>query len=316
MPSIQMRAWCLTFWLEPKIKEGKPIRYAIYGKETCPDTGKLHWHGYIEFDKRMTMAGVKKLYDDKTIHVEVRKGTRDQAREYCRKLQPLPYPLQWEEFGDWELGGQGSRNDIKAVVELMEEKGADFDQIIMDNARIYCTHRNGLKDIQNIIIKRRLKKWREIKIHYLWGTTGTGKTMEAMKEGNATYKIHASHLRKGYWPKYMGEKKICIDEYDNQCPLPRLLGILDGHQYTAECKGGFVYAEWEEIWITSNLSPDELHPRAKPKHRAALFRRINGNGGGCIEMKHDVEMSDTQESEKSGKEEGEWLHGFFFPYEE
>lgn len=50
------------------------------------------------------MAAVKKILGDLSVHVEARRGSRDQARDYCFKEDPAPF-----EFGSFEAGGQGSR---------------------------------------------------------------------------------------------------------------------------------------------------------------------------------------------------------------
>lgn len=78
------RHYCITFYKKP-VHPIDTIKYAIYGEEICPTTGTIHWQTYIELDKAVRFAAVKKMYNDDTIHCEKRKGTRDQARTYCMK---------------------------------------------------------------------------------------------------------------------------------------------------------------------------------------------------------------------------------------
>jgi hypothetical protein len=87
------------------------------------------------------------------------------------------------------------------------------------------------------------------------------------------FKISGDALQ--WWDGYDGEKSILIDEYDNQIPITRLLNLLDGYHLRLPVKGGFTYAAWTKVIITTNLNPLELHPNAKQQHRAALHRRIN-----------------------------------------
>lgn len=51
----------------------------------------------------MRLAGLKKLLGDDTVHCEPRRGSRDQAREYCMKEDEEPF-----EYGTFD-NGQGSR---------------------------------------------------------------------------------------------------------------------------------------------------------------------------------------------------------------
>jgi len=114
------RAWCITLFIpddatpyvvekEPeedleKQFEGTPqgatnVRYAIWQREICPDTGRVHWQGYIEFASPQrptalkTAIGVRRGDQRQRplrsgeIHWERRRGTREQARDYCRKQE-------------------------------------------------------------------------------------------------------------------------------------------------------------------------------------------------------------------------------------
>ncbi len=100
------------------------------------------------------------------------------------------------------------------------------------------------------------------------GPTGTGKT-RACYDSDA-FMIHGDSL--DWWDGYCGEKTLVIDEYSNQISLTKLLGILDGYQLRLPIKGGFTYARWTTVKITTNLG--ELHEKAKWEHRCALERRV------------------------------------------
>lgn len=268
------RNYCITFFNEPKMKqiycddtEEYPIgieemRYIIIGEEICPKTKKKHWHAYVEFFKPKRIAGVKKLFKDLTIHCEKRRGTREQARDYCKKEQ------NYEEFGKW-ISGQGHRTDLEDIIEELQN-GKKLSEVMMENPKTYCRYRNGLKDIASNVTKNNSKEFRQLEVTLLTGPTGCGKTREAMK--NASYKIQGSQL--AWWQDYEGEESIIIDEYSNDIKITELLAILDGYQLRLNIKGSHTYANWTKVYITTNLKPDELHKDAKPAHKDALFRRI------------------------------------------
>lgn len=96
------RAWCSTFYL----RSGKLViadnpqsawRYAISQLEECPDTGRLHWQAYSEYQVPVRRASVPRDFEvleadgsrrpvgKSEFHGERRFGSRDQARDYCRK---------------------------------------------------------------------------------------------------------------------------------------------------------------------------------------------------------------------------------------
>ena len=234
----KVRHYCLTFFNEPKIKLPEGIRYAIYGEEIAPETGKKHWQTYIELYSPQRHSFIKKAYDDKTIHIEARQGTRDQAREYCMK------DGKWEEFGKW-IKGQGNRTDLEHIVERMKS-GTKINEIMMDHSFMYCKYRNGLKDIAAEISRKSIPNWRDIDVEIISGPTGVGKTRGAFETlGYDAYKIEGRNLK--WFQDYNGEKAIIIDEYDNDVPITHLLNLLDGYKLRLNVKGTHTFADrdWE-----------------------------------------------------------------------
>lgn len=258
------RAYCFTAFSRPVCDEHPAIRYMIYGKEKCPKTGKKHYQGYLELHKPARLSALKKIFEDETVHFESRKGTRDQAREYCMKEG------RYVEFGDWAAGGSGARNDLKKICRKLQQ-GVPLKEIAMKEPQIYCRYRNGLRDIAAWVQEKSVPEYRKLDVCLICGPTGCGKTRYAMK--HAQYKIEGRNLK--WWQDYDGEDVICIDEYNNDVPITEMLNLLDVYKLRLNVKGGHTYANWTKVYITTNLRPSELHPVAKEEHRNALFRRIN-----------------------------------------
>lgn len=256
------RHYCITFWEKPCHNDNGKIRYAIYGKEVAPNTSKIHWQSYIELSTPMRISGIKKLYQDDTIHIEARKGTREQARKYCTK------DGCYEEFGKW-ITGQGHRTDLEGIVEQLQT-GTKLSDVMLENPTLYCKYRNGLKDIAGVVTKNKTKAWRNIEVTLLTGPTGCGKTRYANEISD--YKIQAWQTK--WWQDYEGEDAILIDEYNNDMKITELLALLDGYQVRLDVKSTHNYANWTKVYITTNLKLDEIHANAKPAHREALMRRI------------------------------------------
>ena len=69
--------------------------YGIGQLEKCPDTGKLHIQFYMVRKQRTRLETLKNMFD-KTIHWEKRRGTEQQATEYCMKEESrVDGPLPW-----------------------------------------------------------------------------------------------------------------------------------------------------------------------------------------------------------------------------
>lgn len=64
------------------------VKYVTYQVERCPKTGRLHYQGYIEFTGKKTWSWVhKNLKGLETAHLEQRKGSQDEAINYCQKVE-------------------------------------------------------------------------------------------------------------------------------------------------------------------------------------------------------------------------------------
>ncbi len=88
-PAQQSRSWCITSFntegFKDRIEAQPKIKYAVWQLERCPDTGRLHVQAYVEWKAGIRLAAAKRQIGDAQAHLEVRRGTREQARDYCTK---------------------------------------------------------------------------------------------------------------------------------------------------------------------------------------------------------------------------------------
>lgn len=61
------------------------VRYVVAGLETCPDTGRVHWQGYISTHNPVGLATIKGILDCEWAHMEQAKGSPLENRAYCTK---------------------------------------------------------------------------------------------------------------------------------------------------------------------------------------------------------------------------------------
>ena len=87
------RHYCFTYFKIPeqiqehceKLSTLTHFRYLIAQLEKAPKTDRIHIQGYIEFSEKKSIREIRKLLPG--IHLEKRKGTRQQARDYCKKQE-------------------------------------------------------------------------------------------------------------------------------------------------------------------------------------------------------------------------------------
>jgi len=256
-------AAAITFWNDPEIVIDDKITYFVSGKETCPETNREHWHVYVEFKKMKRSTLLNRLGGDKKVKC-LQVQMKDAYIAYCKK------DGNFTEGGTMS-GGQGARTDLKGIVDALKA-GTKLQDIMLENPEVYCRYRNGLKDIAAVVIQKSLPDWRDIDVVLMTGPTGCGKTREAWNFSLNRYKIMGTMLN--WWQDYEGQDTLIIDEYNNDVKITALLPLLDGYECRLAVKGGHTYANWTKIFITTNLTVEELHRDAKPEHKKALMRRI------------------------------------------
>ncbi len=240
------------------------IRYICWGNEICPTTGKPHLQGWIQFRFVKRLGRIKRMCGSKSLHLEPMWGREFHNEDYCKKDN------DFHTYG--KFISQGYRTDIECAIKIIRE-GNGMTALEDIVPTMIMRYHSGLKELIKINQKKISKKFRKLDVTVHTGTTGTGKTRSAVEKNPDAFMINGDQME--WWDGYEGESTIIIDEYNNDVNITRMLKLLDGYQMRLPVKGSFVYARWDKVIITTNLTKDQLHPNAKPEHRRALFRRIN-----------------------------------------
>lgn len=226
------RDWCFTSYdTKELLKFDKDnCRYIIYGREKCPTTGREHYQGFAIFNRTCRMPKAKLWIGDNGAHLESRRGTRDEARDYCRKDGDL---VEWGQYD-----GVTKEELFKKPIPWIKEHYPEF----------YCRYHRGLEKLQ----ANKGEKWRKVDVTILWGETGTGKTRQVM-EMDDVYKIDPPYT---WWDGYEGESILLIDDFKiGNIPRGMFLNLLDGYRLRLETKGGHAWALWSHVFITCNKNP-------------------------------------------------------------
>ncbi len=269
-PRVRSRNYCFTDW---KLQDWPTfynnnkaiVRYLVKGEEIGKESGKKHYQCWIQFfnpkdfnviRKMLKITGKGKLFK--------MKGTEFQNEEYCKKDN------KWKSFG--KFVSQGYRSDLEDIKNSIDTHQPMKD-IWDSHFGTMIRYHSGVQKYREILLRQETKKFRKLNVEFRHGKTDTKKTRSAVEKYPNHFKIEGPNLR--WFDGYEGEETLIIDEYSNDIPITKLMGLLDGYQLRLPIKNGFTYANWKKVIITSNLKKEELHPNAKPEHRRALFRRIH-----------------------------------------
>lgn len=133
---LRSRNWCFTAWPTPgEVLDGTDsfykedrMQYLLMGKETCPNTQRLHWQCFVQLMNPAPFASVVSLLDfNVPPHIEACRGSPAQNIAYCKK------DGDWVDYGE-ATGlriGQGSRTDLTSTVAVLET-GVSLESLLTD----------------------------------------------------------------------------------------------------------------------------------------------------------------------------------------
>lgn len=230
------------------------------GQPERGENGYEHWQVVVCTAKKCRAGSVKRKFTPST-HVEVTRSAA--ANEYVWKDdtcidQALRFelgrlPLQRNKEKDWEQIWTNAKRGA------IEEIPADV------RVRSYKTLKQIEKDYMNPVAVER-------KVRVYWGPSGLGKSRRAWYEAGIT--AYPKSPTSIYWDGYNNHTNVVIDEFRGGIEISSVLRWLDRHPVCVECKFGACILAATDVWITSNIPPEQWYPNLDDLTRTALLRRL------------------------------------------
>lgn len=256
----------------------------------------LHFQGFIRMKNPQSMTFVIELFESylghRRTHLEVA-GSPDKAVKYataefyeawmkCVKdgRHTAGEVKRFTKDGVWEFGDldfvQGKRSDLIECREVLENPEWKHATLYENHFASAVRYMQGFEKASFYIHKLRQVN-REVQIHWLWGTTGLGKSRDA--RGTMTladyYRLPTPNGGRLWFDGYEGEKVLIIEEFNTHTmSIEQLLELTDIYPLPCQIKGAFIWANWTKVVITSNFHYSELYPFATPIQKDCLARRV------------------------------------------
>lgn len=243
------RTWCFTL-NNPECEDDLQLAelanksvYLIVAREHWNTPGLTpHYQGYVEFQNPCRFTKVKKYFP--RAHIEPRRGSRTQARQYCFKEDPTP-----DEYGQFRPDKSGARNDLLAVKNKLDE-GITESTIADEHFGSWVRYQ---KSFNRYALLKNKRKAVERKVLWIHGPTGCGKTKLAYEKLPDAYWKQPGCK---WWDGYEMEADVIIDDFrPDYMNFQFLLRLLDRYPMQVECKGGSVPWMARNIIITAPTSP-------------------------------------------------------------
>lgn len=247
---VRGRNWCFTSFqeagnqsLDANTGDNSDVIFWCYGNETCPNTGRHHRQGYMQFAKVVSRPWLKRTFDT-SIHWEAMRGKQAQAIAYCQK------DGDYYAFG--EAKQQGKRSDLHTIQEEIDA-GATVSQIASDHFAKFCQYGKAFERYRQL--KQPDRSWKT-EVHVIWGPTGTGKTRECIEKGAVMIDFDKS----GFVHGYTNQEVVLLDDFDPAC-LSRtaFLKLMDRYPMTVNIKGGSSTWNPRIVYLTTNFNPRDWY---------------------------------------------------------
>lgn len=242
--------------------------YALYSEEICPSTGRAHFQGYLQLEKRKRFSQLIKLIPKVNFKQAFR--SYQENKYYIHKSRPAdlalaasdpikyPYPHSFHlihEIGELLSTGSGSRNDLKEMVEFCKT-ARSTKELIEHDGSLYCQFRQGLKDIR--------REYQPIRtgpptVYWFCGPTGSGKSRtayEMAKKIDPDHEPYRKNPQTKFWDGYDCQKCVIFEDFrHDQLPFAYLLQLLDRYPCLVDIKGTSSQFTASHIFITCPNDP-------------------------------------------------------------
>lgn len=260
---------CTLDEFKQRLSQLERVVYAIVQLERG-EQGTPHFQGYMELNKQTQSSWLQGNLH-RGMHVEKRRGTRRQAREYCQKEESrIEGPV---EVGEWRAAAQGERTDLSEAVETLKEHG--INAVAEAHTETFIKYSNGFANAAARLAPK--SRSAPPKVYLLFGLPGCGKTRYVVdKYHPEDLYIHEPGSR--WFDGYESQRVLMLDDFVGSASGFRLdytLRLLDRYICRLPVKGSHVYLVAKKIYITTNIHPFQWFSwTGREVQYSALVRRI------------------------------------------
>lgn len=177
------------------------------------------------------------------------------------------------EFGTCPEEHQGKSGADDIILELLKD-GADNLEVIeaVPSSMRYIDKvertRSMLRDAQFA------NSWRDLKVTYMFGKTGSGKTRSVMEKYGYPNCYRVTDYKHPF-DTYDGQDVIIFEEFRGGLKHGDMLNYLDGYPLLLPCRYFNRQACFTKVFIITNIPPDSQYTNIDGESKKAFYRRIH-----------------------------------------
>jgi len=296
----QHRNWCFTInnpTTDQLFKSQTQIKLCTASLEVG-ESGTVHYQGYLELKTSRSLNQTKALFTDEWVHLEQRRGSKNQAMEYSLKTYTTVLKESDSLCNNWNdttfniptidlpstpthvitIGLDGSYKELMSTLQekktkkqrltILKDKilnGSDELDIANEDFELWVKYNKAFSHYRLLCSTPRKQK---TKVFVVQGPTGVGKSYWArQQDANAYWKP-----RNNWWDGYTNQNTVIIDEFYGWLPYDLLLRLGDEYPLQVECKGGSINFNSKKLIITTNNLPHTWYSNV---YFQAFIRRVD-----------------------------------------
>ncbi len=256
------------------------VKFCVWQKEKCPDTGREHLQLFVSWTKRQRRTALLKLYNGDWRNSRSPKD----AIKYCQKHDTRI-------DGPWTIGTPPVFQGQKFHVILDDIKsGINMKALAEKHPGMYLRYGMNMKRMRHLMTPERTEN---TQIIWIWGPSGAGKSTYAKKVASAGGRsVYCKDGTTKWWPLYEQQDVVFVDDFKGGL-LPSHLFQIGGNSYPlqVEYKGSYTQFDSRQVYITSVKHPSHIYGELTNAWSHGLKRRVKGHTY-WMNMQHEVFHTD------------------------
>ena len=242
-----------------------------------------HTHVFVYFNSRVRFSTVKKNFPE--AHIDVVKGMVSDCINYIRKTgkwkdsekAETSIPDTFEEYGKRPPDSKGKLSDMTELYQMVND-GMTNTEILAIN-QDYILQIDKIDKLRTMLLTEKYKGIirKNLRVIYISGATGTGKTSGVLAEHGAenVYRV-TDYLHP--FDSYNCQSVICFDEFRSSLYLKDMLNYCDIYPLELPARFSNKYACYDTVYIISNWELERQYSELQKDDAAswnAFLRRIS-----------------------------------------
>lgn len=291
----QSRKWILTInnpetcgltqeKLREIVSQFNPDYYCM--ADEIATTGTYHTHLFFYSKSPSRFSTVKKRFP--TAHIEKAMGTAKDNLDYVCKEGKWADSDKAEtavegtfyEFGTLPSSGEENSPKMFQLLQHIKEGMTTVD--IIDESPSFAFKSKDIEALRDIYQMEQFKTVnRNLKVTYLYGAPGTGKTRYIFENHPASEicRITDYNVKNGIrFDGYHGQDVLVFEEFYGQISIESMLNFLDIYPLNLPARYNDRVACYTKVYITSNISLEQQYwevQQSRPATWQAFRRRIH-----------------------------------------